>query len=121
MSNEVFEITPELKKQEILKIIQNEYEEIESIYDIYIVDQKKTLIGQCPLNKLLIQKENITIGEIMEKEDIKFLSPHVHWREVAEFMSKYNLINLPIIAPDNRELLGIVSVDDILPWLLDER
>ena len=57
----------------------------------------------------------------MEKEDIKYLTPEVHWREVAEFMSKYNLINLPIIDKSNKELLGIVSVDDVLPWLLDER
>ena len=121
MSNEVFEITPELTKQDILKMIQNEHEEIESIYDIYIVDNEKKLIGQCPLNKLLIQKENISIGEIMEKKDIKFLTPDVHWREVAEYMSKYNLINLPIIDKDDNELLGIVSVDDVLPWLLDER
>jgi len=121
MSNEVFEITPNLKKLDILKIIQNEHDEIESIYDIYIVNSEKQLIGQCPLNKLLIQKENISIGEIMEKEDIKYLTPEVHWREVAEFMSKYNLINLPIIDKSNKELLGIVSVDDVLPWLLDER
>ena len=121
MSNEVFEITPNLNKQDILKIIQNEYDEIESIYDIYIIDKDKQLIGQCPLNKLLIQKENVTIGEIMEKEDIKYLGPKVHWKEVAELMSKYNLINLPIINPINMELLGVVSVDDVLPWLLDER
>ena len=56
MSNEVFEITPELKKQDILKIIQNEHEEIEINHDIYIVNNNKKLIGQCPLNKLLIQK-----------------------------------------------------------------
>jgi magnesium transporter len=121
MSNEVFEITPNLNKQDILKIIQNEYDEIESIYDIYIIDNDKQLIGQCPLNKLLIQKENVTIGEIMEREDIKYLTPKVHWKEVAELMSKYNLINLPIINPINMELLGVVSVDDVLPWLLDER
>ena len=121
MSNEVFEITPNLKKQDILNIIQNEFDEIESIYDIYIINHEKQLIGQCPLNKLLAKKENISIGEIMEKNDIKYLYPSAHWREVAELMCKYNLINLPIVDPKNNELLGIVSVDDVLPWLLDER
>ena len=57
----------------------------------------------------------------MEKEDIKFLGPTANWKEVAEHMSKYNLINLPIINPETNELLGIVSVDDVLSWLLNER
>ena len=59
---------------------------------------------------------------LMEKEDIKFSRPTANWKEVAEHMSKaYNLINLPIIHPETNELLGIVSVDDVLPWLLNER
>ena len=57
----------------------------------------------------------------MDKEDIKYLFPDAPWRKVAEYMSKYNLINLPIIDNQTKVLLGIVSVDDVLPWLLDER
>ena len=121
MSTEVFEITPNFKKKEVLDIIQNQYMEIESVYDIYIVNDKKQLIGQCPLNKLLIQKENISIGEIMEREKFQYMPPSSHWREVAEVMSKYNLINLPIVNLKSNELLGIVSVDDVLPWLLNEK
>ena len=57
----------------------------------------------------------------MIKEDLKFLYPETKWKEIAFFMSKYNLINVPIVSKLKKELLGIVSVDDILPWLLDER
>ena len=35
-------------------------------------------------------------------------------------MNKYDLFYVPIL-DKNRELLGLVSVDDVLPWLLDER
>lgn len=36
-----------------------------------------------------------------------------------QFVLKYNLINVAVV-DEQEELLGIVSVDDVLPWLLDE-
>ena len=94
---------------------------LESIYDIFIVDKNKKLIGHCPLNKLLISDDNISVGKIMQQEDIKSIDPHASWRDVAVLMSKYNLINIPVTNFKSSELLGIISVDDILPWLLDEK
>jgi len=120
MSTEVFEVSETMKKSEILEKIKNEHEEIESIYDLFITNKAGFLLGTCSLKDLLIQQEDIEIGEIMNKSDIKYLSPGEHWREVAKFMSKYNLINAPVI-DSQHELLGIISVDDLLPWLLDER
>lgn len=121
MSSEVFEITPDLNKNDILKIIKKEFDDIESIYDIFVVDNKKRLIGHCPLNKLLVAEDNLSVGKIMQQEDIKSISPDANWRDVAVLMSKYNLINIPVTHFQSNELLGIISVDDILPWLLDER
>ena len=120
MSSEVFQVPPDTRKNDIMNIIQDKHEDIESIYDIYIIDNKHKLIGTCPLNKILIQKENITLKDIMISNDIKSLTPDIHWWDVASYMSKYNLINVPIVNK-NFELLGSISVDDILPWLLDER
>ncbi len=120
MSPEVFELSPHFQKSEILKMIQNDNKDFETTYDLYIIDENGRLIGTCSLYKLLIQKENISVGEIMNDRDIKSLYPKTSWREVASFMSKYNLINVPIIN-QNQKLLGIISVDDILPWLLKER
>jgi len=97
MSTEVFQVTHQNKKSDVLKIIQDEYDEIESIYDIYIIDDAERLIGVCPLFKLLIQKEDVEVGEIMIASDLKTLSPHTSWKEVASFMSKYNLINVPMV------------------------
>jgi sporulation protein YlmC with PRC-barrel domain len=119
MSTEVFEVSATMKQNDILEKIKNEHEEIESIYDLYITNLNGKLLGTCSLKDLLIQKDNIEIGEIMNKSDIKSLSPNKNWREVAKFMSKYNLINAPVINAE-QELLGIISVDDLLPWLLDE-
>ena len=49
--------------------------------------------------------------------DIKSLEVTTHWKEVADYMNKYNLVAVPIVSKEN-ELLGMVSVDDILDRLL---
>lgn len=119
MSTEAFEVSLEDTKESILNKIADQYEDLESIYDLYVVDSEEHLIGTCSLLELLGHKENIHVKEIMETKDIKFLHPGDSWKTVALCMSKYNLITVPILDPD-KKLLGIVSVDDILPWLLDE-
>jgi magnesium transporter len=119
MSTEVFEVLSSDTKESILSKIAENHEDIESINDIFVIDDKSILLGHCTLKELLSHRENVTIQDIMEIEDIKFLPPNTPWKNIALYMSKYNLINVPI-CDKNRKLLGSVSVDDILPWLLDE-
>lgn len=120
MSSEVFEVSENLKKSDVIKLIQEKNDELETIYDLYIIDSHFKLQGTCTLREMLIQKDDLTLGEIMDREDLKSLTPDTSWKEVASYMSKYNLINVPIVSED-QELLGVVSVDDLLPWLLNEK
>ncbi|MBF0313040.1 MAG: magnesium transporter [Oligoflexia bacterium] len=120
MSTEVFSVGASDTKETILEKIISEHENIESIYDIFVVDDKNILLGYCSLAALLTRRENVVVSDIMENKDIKYLAPTDHWKKIALHMSKYNLINVPIV-DEQRELLGIVSVDDILPWALNEK
>ncbi|OUR96345.1 hypothetical protein A9Q84_08290 [Halobacteriovorax marinus] len=120
MSTEYLSVLADDKKDDILKKIYKEHEDLETIYSIYIVDKNEKLIGQCSLRKLITQKDNIEIGEVMNSKDVKSMQVDSGWKEVASFMSKYNLMYAPIIN-ESKELLGIISVDDLLPWLLNER
>ena len=120
MSTEVLEVSKTFKKSDVISLIQEKDDDLETIYDLYIIDEKFKLLGSCTLRSLLVQKEDVTLEKIMEIDDIKSLNPNTHWKEVASFMSKYNLINVPIIEQEGK-LLGIVSVDDLLPWLLNEK
>ncbi len=119
MTTEIFEVPPDTPKTKVLSLIRERSEEFETIYDIFVTDKDETLLGICTLHDLLLREEDTEISEIMKSDDIKSLTPDVKWKEIAHFMSKYNLMNVPITGEGNR-LLGIVSVDDILPWLLDD-
>ncbi|MBI2521941.1 MAG: magnesium transporter [Bdellovibrio sp.] len=120
MSTEIFQFGPHHRRSHILKTIQEQYKDLETVYDIFVIDSQGRLIGATSLSKLLIQTEDIEIGELMNKTDLKYLHPSTPWRDVAKHMSKYNLITVPIV-DQKQTLMGIISVDDILPWLLDEK
>ena len=120
MSTDVLIVNKDQKKLDIIKHLEDHHQDYENIYDIYIADQNETLIGTCSLRKLLTSKDSIKIGDLMTTEDMKYQTHDVHWKKLAGFMSKYNLINIPIV-DQKKKILGFVSVDDILPWLLDER
>jgi len=119
MSPDYLEVRSHALKKDILDIIKNEADEFKTIYTIFIVNELNKLIGTCELKNLLMASDDCPISEIMDSNDLKFLTPDIYWEEVAEFMSKYDLMHVPILEEDH-SILGIIAVDDVLPWLLDE-
>ncbi len=119
MTTELFEVSKDFTRSDVLRLIQEKHEELESIYDLYIIDENNKLLGTLELRDLLIQTDDVTLGEIMRTKHMTLVSPASHWKEVAEVMDKYNLINVPVVDDESGELLGIISVDDILHRLLD--
>jgi Mg/Co/Ni transporter MgtE len=56
----------------------------------------------------------------MNSIDLKTASTDQDWYDVAENMSKYDLGTIPVV--DSEGIIqGVVTVDDILPRLLDEK
>jgi magnesium transporter len=90
---------------------------VASFFDIYVIDENHILIGTLSLQELLIYKEDLLVSEMMNDSDIKCLHADTHWKQVADFMNKYSMVTVPIISKEY-ELLGMVSVDDILDRLL---
>ena len=45
------------------------------------------------------------------------MGPEAHQTEVAEVMSKYNLIAIPVV-DDDQKILGIITIDDIVDLLV---
>jgi magnesium transporter len=117
MTSEIFEVTANLTKSEVLALIQEKHDEVASFFDIYVIDQNRILIGTLSLQELLIVKEDLLVSDMMNDSDIKCLNADAHWKHVADFMNKYSMVTVPIIS-DDHELLGMVSVDDILDRLL---
>jgi magnesium transporter len=50
-------------------------------------------------------------------DDVKSVSPDEHQKDVAELLSKYNLMAVPVADAENK-ILGIITFDDILDILV---
>jgi len=120
MTPNFFSFNSKLTKEESLQLIRNNPDEAHHNGDIFITDDNGKLIGICSFLDLLITSENLALEQIMHKDDIKSVAPSEHYGEVIDIMNKYNLVNIPVIDQEEK-LLGVVFIDELLPWILNEK
>ncbi len=116
MTTEFFTVSPEVTYDEAIFKIKEAGREVETIYYLYVVDDQKRLLGICSLRDLLLSRwdQKISAGMVTH---IKSVSPESPQKEVASLISKYNLLAIPVLDPDQK-LLGIVTVDDVVDILM---
>lgn len=103
---------------ETIEHIRDVAEERESIHYVYVIDSENELKGVVSLRQLLLEPLTKTLGDIMER-DLFVANPDDDQEDVAETISKYDLLSVPVV-DDKRKLLGIVTIDDALDVLEEE-
>ncbi|MBG90969.1 MAG: magnesium transporter [Actinobacteria bacterium] len=85
---------------------------------IYVVNKKTQLKGVTSLRNIVMANATDTIQNIRNNTPIK---THVETdqEDVAKLFQKYDLISLPVVN-DNEELVGIITVDDIVDVVVEE-
>jgi len=102
-----------------IDIIRNTGLDKETVYTCYVIDSQRKLKGVVPLSKLLLSDDGMTMEQIMDDRIIcvKTLDDQ---ESVADTIKKYDLLSVPVV--DNEErLVGIVTVDDAIDVLEEER
>jgi magnesium transporter len=92
--------------------IRKQAEEVESFYEVFVVDGARRLVGTLPLKDLVASPPNRPVRDFMEPADIH-VQPDLDQEEVARIMSRYNLPSVPVVDPAGR-LLGRVTFDDLV-------
>lgn len=90
----------------------------ETIYNCYVTDDKRKLIGSVTVKDLLLHDYETPISQFMETEVISAEATDDE-ELVAQLISKYDLSAMPIVDSENR-MLGIVTVDDVLDVMEQE-
>lgn len=103
---------------ETIEIIRESREELEDIYNIWVVDENNRLLGIVSLTDLVLAKGYTTLREIMNTE-VYPVSVEMDQEEVANHFKKYDLISAPVIDSYNR-LVGRITVDDIVDVMEEE-
>jgi magnesium transporter len=116
MTNIFIAYPPGISIAEAINRFRKDAEEIDAVYYIYVVDANEKLIGVTSLRDLLMADADQSLSDIMETK-LKSVSPETDDMVVAEIISKYNLVALPVVDSENI-LLGVVSVDDVIDMIL---
>jgi magnesium transporter len=91
---------------------QAEDEELDEIYNVYVVDDDNKLKGVLPLQKLITRPSVSKIKHVMQKDPIS-VHDNAGTEEVVELITKYDLVSLPVTDSIGR-LEGHITVDDVI-------
>jgi magnesium transporter len=116
MINEFIAYLPETKVKDAIMKFRRDAEEVENVYYIYVIEANEKLIGAVSLRDLLLADPDAGLTDIMETK-LKTVTPDTDEMEVAEIISKYNLVALPVVDTEGF-LLGIVAIDDVIDRIL---
>ncbi|MDP2233073.1 MAG: magnesium transporter [Actinomycetota bacterium] len=118
MTPEVTTVTEQMSIHQVIEFLRGEAAEHESIYYIYVVEDDQHLEGVISLRDLIVSEPDVLVSEIVRR-DLITADADDDQEDVAETMSKYGLLALPVI-DETGKLLGIVTVDDALDVLEEE-
>ena len=112
MTAEFLDLRAEMTCAEAIEHIRRTGLDKETIYVAYVTDASRVLEGVVGLRALLFAEPDVKVRDIMVP-DIICASTRDDRESVAQTISKYGMIALPIVDSEFR-LVGIVTVDDAM-------
>lgn len=89
------------------------------VYTLLVTDKKDRLISTVSIRDVVVSEPGIRLKSIMKRNPVKVFDDD-KIDSLAEIISKYNLLAIPVIDREHK-LQGMVVIDDIVEDLLDER
>jgi len=105
--------------EEVLNELRIKKPEAAELYNLFVTETNDELIGTFNLRDLVLAEPELMVSQIMKSEPV-YLFDDQKTRAVAEIVSKYNLLAVPVVDRDNL-LQGMVVVDDVVEDLINER
>ena len=90
----------------------------ETIYTLYVMDDRRRLIGTIGLRKLLMSSDDCKVEDIMDHNVISVRTLDDQ-ESVADMVRHYDLMSVPVVDNEGR-LVGIITVDDIMDVIEEE-
>ena len=118
MTSEFIDLRKNMTCEEAIARIRRIGLDKETVYVAYVTDPKRVLEGVVVLKQLLFANPQDLIGDIMN-ENVLYATTHDDREKVANMISHYGIIALPIVDKEKR-LVGLVTVDDALEVLETE-
>lgn len=118
MTTEYASVQENWTAREAIDYVRRTAPDKETIYSIYVLSEKGTLIGFLSLKSLILAPSDRLIKDIMEEKVIS-VKADLDQEEVIQIIRKYDLLAVPV-TDDYGKLIGIVTVDDIMDVIREE-
>lgn len=118
MTPEFVSLSPNMTAQEAIDQIRRTGLDKETINICYIVRADRTLQGSVSIRRILLSDPDDRVAEIADTNVITCETTDDQ-ETVANMLSKYDLIALPVLDHEKR-IVGIVTVDDAIDVLQEE-
>ncbi|MFZ0281144.1 MAG: CBS domain-containing protein [Bacteroidales bacterium] len=119
MTTDVLSFKPVLTVDEVINELRLKKPEPSELYSLFVIEQNDELVGTFTLRDLVVSEPQISISNIMKSEPV-FLYDDQKVDDIAETISKYNLLAVPVVDRNNI-LQGMVVVDDVVEDLINKR
>jgi magnesium transporter len=120
MTTEFVRLSPSMTVTVALAHIRTVARDKETIYASYIVEpETDRLLGAVSLRDLVMAEPARQVAEIMRSNPVSVTVSEPR-KSVAQKISKYNLLAVPVLETDGR-IVGFVTVDDVIDVLVAEQ
>ena len=92
--------------------------DIESVTEIYLLDDKRVLRGIVPLS-LLVMAQPETRMLVLAEPRVLSCPADMRQNDLAEMFDKYNLHALPVVDAQGR-MVGVVHADHVISFLREK-
>jgi magnesium transporter len=116
MTTEMVTFPATLTVAEAFQRLREAAPNVEFLYQFYVVDEKRRLMGLINVRRLFLGKDADLLQDVMAPWTI-CVHPEDPASEVAEVIEKYNLAAVPVVDAEG-VLVGMITVDDILSEVL---
>ena len=118
MTTEYVSLRPSMTVAEAIMRIRRTGVDKETIYTCYVTEGRRLLGTVSAKDLLLAVDESTRVSEIMDEHVIS-VNTLTDQEEVAQMLSKYNFLALPVVDNDGR-MVGIITFDDAMDVLVEE-
>jgi magnesium transporter len=117
MNPHVFALSEDMTVGEAITELQSN-RDVEMVFYLYVVDDRRHLVGVVSLRRLLLVAPETPLKRIMTA-DLISARVDTDQEEVARQVASYNLLAIPVVDAENK-LAGVITVDDVIDVIKDE-
>ena len=118
MTTEFIDLKESMTVEEALERIRTMGVDSETIYNCYVLNRNRILLGIVNIKGILISKPGTLIKDLMATNIIS-VNTMEDQEEVTKVFDKYDYYALPVVDNENR-LVGIITMDDAINVIQDE-